>query len=98
MIFTYNKEHVGDVLMIIVKNSGDAKLDVERKGKVARVFLKENGETVAWNIFEVSSLFEIVERGQVFLTDEQVARLNQELQAEGFTEEIVNDKEPKFGI
>ena len=59
MIFTYNKEHVGDVLMVIVKNSGDAKLDVERKGKIARVFLKENGETVAWNIFEVSSLFEI---------------------------------------
>ena len=51
MIFTYNKEHVGDVLMIIVKNSNDAKLDVERKGNVARVFLKENGETVAWNIF-----------------------------------------------
>ena len=50
MIFTYNKEHVGDVLMVIVKNSGDAKLDVERKGKVARVFLKDNGETVAWNI------------------------------------------------
>ena len=74
MIFTYNKEHVGDVLMVIVKNSGDAKLDVERKGKVARVFLKENGETVAWNIFEVSSLFEIAERGQVFLTDEQVER------------------------
>ncbi len=28
MIFTYNKEHVGDVLMVIVKNKGDAKLDV----------------------------------------------------------------------
>ena len=98
MIFTYNKEHVGDVLMVIVKNSGDAKLDVERKGKVARVFLKESGETVAWNIFEVSSLFEIAERGQVFLSDELVARLNQELQAEGFTEEIVNDKEPKFVV
>ena len=98
MIFTYNKEHVGDVLMIIVKNSGDAKLDVERKGNVARVFLKETGETVAWNIFEVSSLFEIEERGQVFLTDEQVARLNQELQAQDFTEEIINDKEPKFVV
>ena len=98
MIFTYNKEHVGDVLMVIVKNSGDAKLDVERKGKVARVFLKDNEETVAWNIFEVSSLFEIAERGQVFLSDEQVARLNQELQTEGFAEEIVNDKEPKFVV
>ena len=98
MIFTYNKEHVGDVLMVIVKNSGDAKLDVERKGKGARVFLKDNGETVAWNIFEISSLFEIAECGQVFLSDEQVARLNQELQAEGFEEEIINDKEPKFVV
>ena len=98
MIFTYNKEHVGDVLMVIVKNSGDAKLDVERKGNVARVFLKETGETVAWNIFEVSSMFEIAERGQVFLTDDQVARLNQELQEEGFAEEIINDKEPKFVV
>ena len=60
MSFTYNKEHVGDVLMVIVKNSGDAKLDVERKGNVARVFLKETGETVAWNIFDrrPSSSFE----------------------------------------
>ena len=98
MIFTYNKEHVGDVLMVIVKNSGDAKLDVERKGNVARVFLKETGETVAWNIFEVSHLFEIEKRGQVFLTDDQVARLNQELQVQGFTEEIINDKEPKFVV
>ena len=98
MIFTYNKEHVGDVLMVIVKNSGDAKLDVERKGNVARVFLKGTGETVAWNIFEVSSLFELEDRGQVFLTDDQVARLNQELQVQGFTEEIINDKEPKFVV
>ena len=98
MIFTYNKEHVGDVLMVIVKNSGDAKLDVERKGNVARVFLKETAETVAWNIFEVSSLFELEDRGQVFLTDDQVTRLNQELQVQGFAEEIINDKEPKFVV
>ena len=79
MIFTYNKEYVGDVLMVIVKNSGDAKLEVERKGNVARVFLKETGETVAWNIFEVSSLFELEDRGQVFLTEDQVTRLNQRI-------------------
>ena len=41
-------------------------------------------------------MFEIAEPGQVFLTDEQVARLNQELQVQGFAEEIINDKEPKF--
>ena len=37
MIVTYNKEQVGDVLMITLKNSGDAKLAVDRKGKVDSV-------------------------------------------------------------
>ena len=98
MIFTYNKEHVGDVLMVIVKNSGDAKLDVERKGKVARVYREDKQETVAWNIFEASTFFALEGKGQIFLSDEQVARLNQELQAEGFAEVLVNDKEPKFVV
>ena len=98
MIVTYNKEQVGDVLMLTLKNSGEAKLAVERKGKVARVYREDKQETVAWNIFDASSFFAIEGKGQVFLTDEQVARLNQELQAEGFTEEIVNDKEPKFVV
>ena len=98
MIVTYNKEQVGDVLMLTLKNSGEAKLAVERKGKVARVYREDNQETVAWNIFDASSFFAIEGNGQVFLTDEQVDRLNQELQTEAFEEEIVNDKEPKFVV
>ena len=47
MIVTYNKEQVGDVLMLTLKNSGDAKLAVERKGKVARVYREDKQETVA---------------------------------------------------
>ena len=46
MIVTYNKEQVGDVLMLTLKNSGDAKLAVERKGKVARVYREDKQETV----------------------------------------------------
>ena len=41
MIFTYNKEHVGDVLMVIVADSQDAKLSAERKGDVARVYRQD---------------------------------------------------------
>ena len=98
MIVTYNKEQVGDVLMLTLKNSGEAKLAVERKGKVARVYREDKQETVAWNIFDASSFFAIEGKGQVFLTDEQVARLNQELEAEGFAERLVNDQEPKFVV
>ena len=98
MIVTYNKEQVGDVLMLTLKNRGEAKIAVERKGKVARVYREDNQETVAWNIFDASSFFAIEGKGQVFLTDEQVVRLNQELEREGFSERLVNDREPKFVV
>jgi tRNA-binding protein len=82
MIFTYNKEQVGDVLMVIVAEDKGQAVQFERKGQVARVFLEETGKTVAWNIFDVSSLIEIAGNGQVFLTDEQVATLNAALAKE----------------
>ena len=98
MIFTYNKEHVGDVLMVIVADGQGVKLAAERKGNVARIYRLDNGETVAWNIFQVSNLFNITERGQVFLTDEEISILNQELSQAGFEPELVNDLAPKFVV
>ncbi|MFK5235338.1 DUF4479 domain-containing protein, partial [Lactococcus lactis] len=55
MIATYNT-NVGDVLMLITANDKGEKVNFERKGKVARVFIEETGATVAWNIFEAKSL------------------------------------------
>lgn len=98
MIFSYNKEHVGDVLMVILQDTKDVKRAVERKGKVARVFAQETGETLAWNIFEVSSLLTITGKGQVFLTDEDVAVLNAELAKEGFAEMLENTPSPVFVV
>lgn len=98
MIFTYNKEHVGDVLMVIVADGQGVKLAAERKGNVARIYRLDNGETVAWNIFQVSNLFNITERGQVFLTDEEISILNQELSQAGFEPELVNDLSQKFVV
>lgn len=98
MIYTYNKEHVGDVLMVIVKEDKGQKVAVERRGKIARVFLEASGDTVAWNVFEVSSLVNLDGNGQVFLTEEQVAVLNAELAKEEFSEELVADNAPKFVV
>ena len=98
MIFTYNKEYVGDVLMVIVADCQDAKLAVVRMGNVARVYRLDSAETVAWNIFQVSSLIDITERGQVLLTDKEIAILNQELSQAGFEQKLVNDLEPKFVV
>ena len=73
MIFTYNKEFVGDVLMVIVANNEDAKLSVERKGNVARIFRQDTAETVAWNIFQVSDVLNIQQNGHLNICQVQVA-------------------------
>ena len=98
MIFTYNKTFVGDVLMVIVKDDKGEKRSVDRKGKVARVFLQNSGETVAWNIFDVSEISNISGNGQVFLSDNEVSLLNEELTKNGFTEQLENYMEAKFVI
>ncbi|MFR8882301.1 MAG: YtpR family tRNA-binding protein [Streptococcus agalactiae] len=98
MIFTYNREHVGDTLMVIVKESQGAKLDVDRRGQVARVYLQDSKETVAWNIFEVSSLIAIEGVGQVTLSDQVIKILNAELLKEGFEDSLVNNIEPTFVV
>ena len=98
MIFTYNKEFVGDVLMVIVADNEGAKAAFERKGNVTRIFREDTQQTIAWNIFQASEYLDINQVGQVTLTDQDVAKLNQELQKEGFAEELVNDLEPKFVV
>ncbi|ACI60457.1 tRNA binding domain protein [Streptococcus pyogenes NZ131] len=98
MIFAYNKEQVGDVLVVILQDTKDIRRQVERKGKVARGFAEESGKTLAWNIFEASSLITIEGNGQIFLTDEDLARLNAELAKEGFSERLEPTVGPVFVV
>ncbi|WP_086314435.1 tRNA-binding domain-containing protein [Enterococcus sp. 7F3_DIV0205] len=99
MIFAYNKEHVGDVLMVIVADDKGQENRVERKGNVARVSIAEDGQVVAWNIFEASTLLgEIAGVGQIELTKEQLTKVNQELGQAGFNETLVEENEPKIVI
>ncbi|MCB5953712.1 YtpR family tRNA-binding protein [Enterococcus sp. CWB-B31] len=98
MIFSYNKEHVGDVLLIIVADDQAKENYVERKGNVAKVTV-DKGEVVAWNIFKASTILgEIKGNGQVELTEEQINRLNKELAVNGFIETLAADTKPKIVV
>jgi tRNA-binding protein len=100
MIFAYNKEHVGDVLMIIVADDQGKENKVERQDKIARVSLIDEPEqVVAWNIFQASELLGPIEgSGQVVLTDEQIALVNEAIAKAGFKENINKDEQPKIVI
>ena len=98
MIATYNT-NVGDVLMLITANDRGEKVNFERKGKVARIFIEETGATVAWNIFEAKSLLtDLSGNGQVKLSSDDVEILNKELGKSGFSDVLVHDSQPKFVV
>lgn len=98
MIFSYNKSHVGDVLLGIVADDQGQENHVERKGNTAKV-TAEDGTIVAWNIFEVSSILgEIEGQGQIELSQEQLDQVNEAIAKDGFSETLTLDPEPKIVV
>ncbi|MDT2600613.1 DUF4479 and tRNA-binding domain-containing protein [Enterococcus hulanensis] len=97
MIFAYNKQTVGDTLMVIVKNDENKENAAERKGAVARVQTTD-GTTVAWNFFNVSEYLDIQGNGQVELSEKDIETLNEQLKLAGFEERLAVDLSPKFVV
>ena len=97
MIFAYNKQTVGDTLMVIVKNDENKENAAERKGTVARIQTTD-GTTVAWNFFNVSEYLDIQGNGQVELSEKDIETLNEQLKLAGFEERLAADLSPKFVV
>lgn len=99
MIFSYNKEHIGDVLLIIVADDKGQENQAERKGDVTCVKVKETDQVVAWNLFNASALLgEIEGNGQIVLSNEQITKVNQAIKQAGFSEELPVDSGPKIVV
>ena len=94
----YNREGIGDTLLITLKQIPSEDRRVERKGNVARVFSVVTNETVAFNIFEASTYVDVQEQGVVTITEHIVNTVNELLANEGFSDSLVLDLSPKFVI
>lgn len=88
IISSYNKSGIGDVLVIMTQNSTSGEQGYEKKGSVVRIFNKDSGKTVGFNVFQISDLFEISHTGQVHLTKDQIISLNQLFQQSGFNDRL----------
>ncbi|MFV0560193.1 MAG: YtpR family tRNA-binding protein [Enterococcus sp.] len=97
MIFSYNKEHVGDTLMVVVADDQGKENQVTRVGNVARVQTIDD-VTVAWNFFHISDHLSLEGNGQVTLTSEQIQTLNTLIKEAGFTEQFPLETQPKIVV
>ncbi|MFD4703325.1 YtpR family tRNA-binding protein [Gottfriedia sp. NPDC058432] len=94
----YNKEGIGDTLLITLKQIPSEDRQVERKGNIARVYSSVTNETVAINVFEASTYVDVQENGIVTITEHIVNTVNEQLAKEGFEDTLVLDLSPKFVI
>ncbi|OAP97515.1 YtpR family tRNA-binding protein [Ligilactobacillus aviarius] len=98
LISSYNPEHLGDVLITMIKPDV-AKQSSEKKENVVRIFNRETNETIGYNFFDVSqTLTGLNGQGQVLLTADQVKLLNELLTKVGFEDLLEEDQTPKFVV
>ena len=71
----YNKDHVGDVLLVQLATEAIVKTEVERAGDIAILKEAQTGEIKAFNLFNASSYIQTDAKGLVEVTPELVAQL-----------------------
>ncbi|MBS4222787.1 YtpR family tRNA-binding protein [Lederbergia citrea] len=92
----YNREGIGDTLIITLKEIENKTFD--RKGDAARIYDERTNETGGFNLFNASNYVEVSANGQVELNEEIVEKINDALSKNGFEEKLAADFSPKFVV
>jgi tRNA-binding protein len=94
----YNREGVGDVLLVSLKPIQPDQRAFEKKGDVVRIFDEKTGETAGYNIFQASAYHHFDGNGLLELNEELVSVINNILKKNGWNETIEVDLSPKFVV
>jgi len=98
LITSYNPTQLGDTLIAILRPD-TAEQKIETHANVTRISDVATGETLGYNFFDVSKTLGTLDvNGQIKLTADQVAKLNDLLTANDFDADLVVDLTPKFVV
>ncbi|OCS88304.1 YtpR family tRNA-binding protein [Caryophanon tenue] len=98
MIVSYNKAHVGDVLLVNLTTDAVQTVEIERKGDV--VLLREAGqpEVKGFNLFNASKYIELDVAGNVEVTEDVAQKIQAALNENGAEVALTVDFSPKFVV
>lgn len=94
----YNRDGVGDTLIIVMSEFDDKNRTFERKGDAVRIFDKKSNVTGGFNLFNASNYVDVAAKGQIELSEKLVEKINEALTKNGFVERIEADLSPKFVV
>lgn len=98
MNVAYNREHVGDVLLVQLSNEAIEKTAVEKKGDFALLKEEATGEVKGFNLFNASKYVKLDVQGNVEVTPELVEQLTAALNENNVELTLNVDFSPKFVI
>lgn len=98
MKVAYNKQFVGDVLLVQLAMEEIVTTQMERIGDLALLKEKETGEVKAFNLFQASKYMTLDVVGNVEVTPELVEKLEAAIQTNGAELPLDVDFSPKFVV
>ncbi len=98
MNVAYNKQHVGDVLLVQLTTETILETVIDVKGDVVLLTEKATGEIKGFNLFNASKYVELDVAGNVEVTPELVEKLQAALTANGADLTLDVDFSPKFVV
>lgn len=94
----YNREGIGDVLLIEVKEGERHQFTYEKKDKVVKILDKEN-RTLGFNIYDASQFgLDLEQSGPVDPTQAFVGKIQHVIRNHGFDDHLRVDLSPKFVV
>ena len=99
LIASYNPDEMGDILVTITApDNGDQ--ETTHNDGVAQITTAKDHELLGYNFLDASQILPELtgQNGQVFLDDDQVAKLNAKLMMAGFDQPLTADHTPKFVV
>ena len=98
MKVAYNKQHVGDVLLVQIAMEDIVQTQMERIGDLAILKEEATGEVKAFNLFNASKYIALDVAGNVEVTPELVEKLAAAIKANGAELPLNVDFSPKFVV
>lgn len=96
LIASYNLAGMGDNLVVLTQQA--TAYTFAQQGNVVQ-FINKNEEVIGYNFINISQSLDLNGvNGQIFLSEEQVATLNELIAAAGFASTLTVDQTPKFVV
>ncbi|MBH0230184.1 YtpR family tRNA-binding protein [Halobacillus yeomjeoni] len=94
----YNKQGIGDVLIIPIKEGEKNSISHESYGDVVKITDVNDGSLLGYNIFNASKYFNIDGQGKMRLTEEMLAPIKNLFSENGLNDVLDFDLSPKFVV